>query len=61
MLNQERDTKNAFATLDNYWKVYPTLLPISSKLIIEKFGTPNASVGNRSVTLNKKVSNITHF
>ena len=61
LLNHEWDTKNVFETLDNYWKDYPTLLPISSKLIIEKFGTPGASVGNRSVTLNKIVSNITHF
>jgi hypothetical protein len=37
------------------------LLPVSSKLIIEKFGTPDASVGNRSVTLNKRVPNITDF
>ena len=61
LLNKEWDTKNVFETLDNYWKDYPTLLPVSSKLIIEQFGTQNASVGNRSVTLNKRVSNITDF
>jgi hypothetical protein len=34
--------------LDDYWQTYPTLFPISSKLIIRNFGTSSASVGVKS-------------
>jgi hypothetical protein len=47
--------------LDDYWKEYPTLFPISSKLIIKNFGTSSASVGVKSTNLVKKVSDIADF
>ena len=53
-LNHKWDTKNVFETLDNYWKDYPTLLPVSSKLIIENFGTSSAKLGNRNVNLSQR-------
>ncbi len=39
-LNHQGQTHNVFDTLDN-WE-YPTLLPLSSKLIISNFGTASA-------------------
>lgn len=39
-LNHSGETKNVFDSLDN-WE-YPTLLPLSSKLIISNFGTSSA-------------------
>lgn len=42
MLDHLGKTKNVFDSLDN-WE-YPTLLPLSSKLIISNFGTSSASL-----------------
>jgi hypothetical protein len=38
-LNRNWDNKNVFKTLDDYWQEYPTMFPVSSKAIIEKFWT----------------------
>jgi hypothetical protein len=41
-LNRNWDNKNVFKTLDDYWQEYPTMFPVSSKAIIEKFWTKGA-------------------
>ena len=60
-LDRDWDTKDVYETLDNYWKDYPTLLPVSSKLIIENFGKSTAKVGVKSTGLKVKVSDIKDF
>lgn len=53
-------TKKVFDTLDNW--AYPTLLPLSSKLLITNFGTTNAQI-RKSVNDIQRLSsiNITTF
>ena len=43
-LSKDWDNKNVFKTLDDYWQEYPTMFPISSKAIIEKFWTRDAKL-----------------
>lgn len=59
-LSQQGLTKNVFDSLDN-WD-YPTLIPLSSKLLITDFGNPSASLyRGASASFNRRVSNITTF
>lgn len=48
VLHHQGGVHNVFDTLDN-WS-YPTLLPISSKLIIENFGTNSAKLRGKGTT-----------
>ncbi|MDO4713620.1 MAG: hypothetical protein Q4B28_03040 [bacterium] len=51
--------KNVFDTLDN--RDYPTLIPLSSKLLITNFGTPSAALHQSSSTLTRRIPDITTF
>lgn len=52
--------KDVFNTLDNNWK-YPTLLPLSSKLLITNFGTSNVGLHKSTNTITRYVNDIANF
>lgn len=44
LLNNKGEVKDVFASLDDGWQNYPTLLPFSSKALIKNFGTSNMKI-----------------
>lgn len=59
VLDEGPEIKNVFSSLDDAREKYPTLLPLSSKLLIRNFGTSQMKVNEEIVS--SSVSQISRF